>query len=384
MRPPKQAHIRRVICGILLLSLFLQSAILAAPANKRSRLQRQNARIQSQIREVRNGVRAARDRAYQRKIQLKVNERKLLKARHELQVATLTLARKKIELHRATVNLREAKREYEDSREQAGDRLVAVYRRGEPGYLEMLFSAENFGDILERVQLAQFMMDRDRETLDTLKARKAKLASYQTHVKEKAREVSSWQQQVAEKHNATALQRETTARKLTAERSQVAALEAELAALERDSAEITAMLRRMSSSSAGRRRRVAQYAGRMGGLPVNGRITSGFGYRYHPVLHYRRLHTGIDIAAPSGTPIYAYGGGEVIFAGWRGGYGNAVMIDHGRDRVTLYGHMSAISVSTGQVVAGRQLIGYVGSTGLSTGPHCHFELRINGSPVNPR
>ncbi len=119
-------------------------------------------------------------------------------------------------------------------------------------------------------------------------------------------------------------------------------------------------------------------------MPVGGRISSEFGYRVHPISGARRLHAGMDIAAGSGTPIGAAGAGTVIFAGWRGGYGNCIIIDHGGGIATLYGHQSSLAASVGQSVSAGQVIGYVGSTGYSTGPHLHWEVRVNGSPTNPR
>ncbi|MSO78539.1 MAG: hypothetical protein EXQ79_02920 [Acidimicrobiia bacterium] len=117
--------------------------------------------------------------------------------------------------------------------------------------------------------------------------------------------------------------------------------------------------------------------------PVPGAITSNFGNRYHPVLHYNRMHTGADMHASAGTPIHACRGGVVVIAGPQGGYGNAVVIDHGGGMATLYGHQSRLAVSEGQTVVAGQVIGYVGSTGMSTGPHLHFEVRLTGNPVDP-
>jgi murein DD-endopeptidase MepM/ murein hydrolase activator NlpD len=105
--------------------------------------------------------------------------------------------------------------------------------------------------------------------------------------------------------------------------------------------------------------------------------------RYHPILHYARMHAGLDFGAAWGSPIVAAADGQVVVAGWTGGYGRAVEIGHGGGIVSLYGHMSGVVATPGQMVRQGQVIGYVGSSGLSTGPHLHFEVRINGRPVDP-
>jgi murein DD-endopeptidase MepM/ murein hydrolase activator NlpD len=119
--------------------------------------------------------------------------------------------------------------------------------------------------------------------------------------------------------------------------------------------------------------------------PVAGaRLSSGFGMRFHPVLGYSRMHQGVDFAARTGTPILASAGGMVVFSGWGGGYGNVVVLDHGKGMRTRYAHMYRIGVRNGQRVEQGQNIGQVGSTGLSTGPHLHYEVWQNGKPVDPR
>ncbi|MCL2503339.1 MAG: M23 family metallopeptidase [Coriobacteriia bacterium] len=120
-------------------------------------------------------------------------------------------------------------------------------------------------------------------------------------------------------------------------------------------------------------------------VPSSRRVTSYFGYRTHPIFGDRRLHTGLDIGASQGSVIVAAGSGTVIYTGYRGGYGNTVMIDHGNGVVSLYAHQAngSIMVQTGQKVASGEQIGKVGSTGNSTGPHLHFEVRVNGTPKNP-
>ena len=121
-------------------------------------------------------------------------------------------------------------------------------------------------------------------------------------------------------------------------------------------------------------------------IPVNAtRVSSPYGTRYHPILKTYRMHSGIDYAAPTGTPIMAPADGVVSFAGVKGGYGNAIMLNHRKGMETLYGHMSAFvsGVSAGKSVKAGDVIGFVGSTGRSTGPHLHYEVRINGQIVDP-
>ena len=117
--------------------------------------------------------------------------------------------------------------------------------------------------------------------------------------------------------------------------------------------------------------------------PQYTRLSSPFGYRIHPSSHVRKLHTGIDFGAPANSPAVAGADGVVISAGWYNGYGNTVVISHGNGISTLYAHNNSLCVTKGQSVKRGQQIAYIGSTGNSTGPHCHFEVRINGTPVNP-
>ncbi|MCB1246927.1 MAG: M23 family metallopeptidase, partial [Acidimicrobiia bacterium] len=151
--------------------------------------------------------------------------------------------------------------------------------------------------------------------------------------------------------------------------------ETEITALEREEASIRAAIDAAASPAPSGSGRLIR--------PVPGAISSGFGPRIHPIYGTSKMHNGVDMNARMGDPIKAAGSGTVILAGVKGGYGNAVMIDHGGGMVTLYGHQSKLGVSVGQHVDRGEVIGWVGSTGLSTGPHLHFEVRINGTPRNP-
>jgi murein DD-endopeptidase MepM/ murein hydrolase activator NlpD len=179
------------------------------------------------------------------------------------------------------------------------------------------------------------------------------------------------------------VQRDAVAQQEARERTVVASIRsrkaeytAELAGLQATSTEIRALLYDLQVNQT----RASNFHVER---PVPGEITSGFGPRYHPVLGYGRMHTGLDFRAPYGSEIHAAAGGRVVWSGARGGYGNAVVIDHGNQYATLYGHASQLFVDVGEQVATGDTIAAAGSTGLATGPHLHFEVRILGNPVDP-
>jgi murein DD-endopeptidase MepM/ murein hydrolase activator NlpD len=156
--------------------------------------------------------------------------------------------------------------------------------------------------------------------------------------------------------------------------------------LQRDSDQVAAMIRQRVAYLPPSQRRPGDIVVDGNGplsFPVRAPITSHFGWRTHPILGTSRLHAGTDFGADTGTPIRAAGAGTVIFAGWQGGYGNTVIIDHGQGMTTLYGHCNELYVRDGQSVQRGEAIAAVGSTGMSTGPHLHFEVRIGGEPQNP-
>lgn len=175
--------------------------------------------------------------------------------------------------------------------------------------------------------------------------------------------------------------RDEEAANLAAARSLLARINGDIAAAEEHKEGLEADAARLQRELAARGS-AGEAPGTLG-WPVSGRVTSPFGYRVHPILGTRKLHTGIDMSSPAGAPIAAAGDGVVVIAGPYGGYGNAVVIDHGGGLATLYAHQSAVRVSTGATVSRGQTIGAVGCTGLCTGPHLHFETRENGMPVDP-
>jgi murein DD-endopeptidase MepM/ murein hydrolase activator NlpD len=262
------------------------------------------------------------------------------------------------------------------------DRAELLLERGSVSYLEILIKADSFEDFLTRAALVQEIAEYDNNKLQTLK-------KYAEQVKTLKEELE------AEKASVVALKADADAKMDTLEskRAQsqsiidslsgdIAEYEKALAAQEKAEAAARAEIARLSSGSSSAS---TPYTGGAFKWPsTSSYITSSYGTRTHPVTGKIKTHTGIDIGAAHGTDIYAAADGTVLISGWNaGGYGNYVVIDHGGGLTTLYAHCSSLLVSSGQKVTRGQVIAKCGSTGMSTGPHIHFEVLKNGAHTNP-
>ncbi|MGZ4650477.1 MAG: M23 family metallopeptidase [Kineosporiaceae bacterium] len=272
--------------------------------------------------------------------------------------------------------------------------------------LSVALGADNPEDFADRVALAGVALRSKGNAVDELAVRQADLRARTAKLQAAAAEVGVLKQQsaaavtarraaqqaadAARARTAALLAQEQAALKVA--QTKVGAERARLDALQQEQAKLQAMLAARARAQAAARRQQGGDGGAPGpssgylSYPANGPVTSPFGLRYHPILHIWRLHSGIDFGIPCGTPVYAAAPGLVISAGWAGGYGNRVVIDHGYvdgvDLATTYNHLTRIVAGGGHVSRG-QLIAYSGTTGLSTGCHLHFETLVNGSYVNP-
>jgi len=285
-------------------------------------------------------------------------------------------------------------------------RLVDAYERGDLGYVNVLLASTSFSDFVERWEDIRYLIVANQKTVRERRAAERDVARGRRELDgERVRLDESMRRQQQARYHLAALasertqlaaaaeaQRRTVAVEVTQLENLSAAQEAQLERFIQERQRIEAARR---AAEAEARRRAAQLAGQElppsavdGGpsafaWPASGPITDPFGMRLHPVTHQWRMHNGLDIGAPMGATITASAAGKIIYAGWEGGYGNTIIIDHGGAASTLYGHCSQLFVSDGQDVAQGQAIGAVGSTGVSTGPHLHFEIRINGVAVDP-
>ena len=284
----------------------------------------------------------------------------------------------KIRQNEAALKAKEA--DYNKTRKVYEKRLRDIYENGQVNYIDVLLGSTDFRDFASRMYLLQRVIRRDFNLIDTLNTQKQALEHQKTILDDNKRELDAIHAEATAEQKIIAqktVERQALYEQALAEKAK---LDAEYEELQRNSQEITAMIQRMEEEG-----RLAAQAHGSGQFmwPVNGEITSPFGWRVHPIWGTQIFHAGLDIGADYGEPVHAADSGTVVYAGWMGGYGNAVMIDHGGGLVTLYGHNSSITVGEGQQVGKGETIALAGSTGNSTGPHCHFEVRVHGEVTNP-
>ena len=260
-------------------------------------------------------------------------------------------------------------------------RVRDIYINGQISYVDVLFGAKDFADLMTRMDVLKRIIKHDYDLIMKVREEKATVENTRAQLeKDKAEAevlVTDAQAKKAKVEDKESEQQVLLDQAIYDRDTSERMYEEIMAA----SQEVANMIRRSHMSSAG-------YSGAPAGAggmiwPISGPITSEFGWRTHPIFGTARFHSGLDIGGDYGMPIYASASGTVIYAGWISGYGNAVIIDHGGGVTTLYGHNDSLNVSEGENVAQGQVIAMCGSTGNSTGPHCHFEVRENGEPVSP-
>jgi murein DD-endopeptidase MepM/ murein hydrolase activator NlpD len=330
-------------------------------------------RYDDRIGAVQSQISATQRRLNQVQGDLDRQKAKLLAVRNRLEVARDRLARLRSRLALA--------------RKVLAQRLVEIYKADAPDALTVILESDGFGDLLERAEFLKRISDQDRQITDRVRGLRdqahnqaVELADLEqqeqvaaVRILRQRDQVAAVENQLVGSRNELASARADKRGALATVRQSRVALEGDLAALEKEQARVQAALQGAGQTFDGPIKHGS------GGLiwPVNGPVVSPFGMRWG------RLHAGIDIAVPSGTAIHAAAAGRVVLMGWVGGYGNYTCIQHTASMSTCYAHQASFATSNGASVSQGQVIGYSDCTGHCFGPHVHFEVRINGAPVDP-
>ncbi len=343
---------------------------------------------QQRLQQIQDQLAAQKMKLHETRLKEQESLSKLVLIKTELGKTTRDLTRAKTKIVENVGQINDLASQIDAAREtlkqksnKLNKRVREIYKSSAVNYLDLLFSTHSMADFINRAYFFGKIIEGDAKLISDVsdeyhlfKNKKEKLVAVTEQVKDLAKEIGQKRSEIAQK----AEEEKGVWSDLKDRREDY---EKKVAELEKSSEQLTRIIQEKMAE----RKRAGVSAHGSGALdwPLRGRITSPFGYRRDPFWRGRHMHTGIDIANSYGEIIRAADGGEVIFSGWWDGYGKAVVIDHGRNISTVYGHMSRIYVENGNKVSKGQIIGLVGSTGYSTGPHLHFEVRVNGKPTNP-
>jgi murein DD-endopeptidase MepM/ murein hydrolase activator NlpD len=377
-----------ILVAAMPLALWMLVPVLSDGAPLSSRIESKKHAIEQK--KGREHVLTTTISSYTKRINLLQGDISTLQARQARIEADL--ARKRVELARVQDELRQERirivklrARLAEARAALSERLVELYKADHPDVVTVILESNGFADLLERAEFMQRVSQQDARIIDRVREAKAESVAAEkrlqaleerqrrvtAEVARRAAEVDAIKDRLVDRQQEFQSARTLKSRALATTRAQRQDLEGDLKALEKEQA---AVLAKLQSAQGGGP--VRQGSGSFI-WPVNGPVVSPFGMRWG------RLHAGVDIAVPAGTPIHAADSGRVVLLGWTGGYGNYTCISHGGSLSTCYAHQSRYGTSMGASVSKGQVIGYVGCTGHCFGDHLHFEVRVNGAPVDP-
>ncbi|MFA5113293.1 MAG: peptidoglycan DD-metalloendopeptidase family protein [Candidatus Margulisiibacteriota bacterium] len=358
----------------VLACLLLGSAAMADKLTEQEKLQQ----IQHELKQSQARLKETKQKRQEELGKLVVITQELKQANKRLNKAKEKISENVTKITELSVELKKTEADLEQKSSLLETRVREAFKNGRVSYLDLLFLSRSVSDFLNRSYYFEKVVARDASLIRGVRQDLQETKTKRTVLNDRTKEIKQLATVIAEQKSKIVTQAEEKKKVLDDLKERQAEYEQKIAELERSSRELEVLIQKKMAE----RKRAGVSARGSGTMiwPLQGRITSRYGASRR---WGRSRHTGVDIATTYGTPILAADGGEVIFAGWWDGYGKAVVIDHGKGIATVYGHMSRIYPAVGLTVAKGQTIGLEGSTGYSTGPHLHFEVRKNGKPVNP-
>ncbi|MGE4273054.1 MAG: murein hydrolase activator EnvC [Desulfitobacterium sp.] len=369
---------KKGIVALLLTTVMLASSVIPLQAgeledaiNKQRELQRKEEQARSQL----NKLTFTAD-----KLQGQIKN-----LATQIAVAENTLDATQVAYNQAAEAVTLSEQELKEREEELANRQVVlrqrvreIYEAGQVSYLEIIFEAEDLSDFITRLEYFNRLVANDQKILTDISLERARIEE-ETKLLQVRRDEAAQLKTAAEEAKAAldGKKREHQVALDSNKKAQNNIFE-QIEQMEADSNAIAEKIRKLTANSGVVHGTISTYP-----LPGYTEVSSSYGWRIHPITKKKSLHTGTDLPAPTGTKVLAAGNGEVIMASWYGAYGNAVIVDHGGGYTTLYGHNSKLAVKVGDMVKAGDVVAYVGSTGWSTGPHLHFEVRIKGETTDP-
>lgn len=372
---------KQTLIALIFTIIFVTGLLVPVYAdNDLSDYQKKQQDINKQIDSAQNKVNAEKQKESAITTQINKLEKNMKNTQSEINTLDARISSLNGNIKETEDEVKKIEEDMVEQKEILSERLVFIYEQGDISYLEVLLSADDLKDFLTRYDMLQSIVNQDREMIEDLHEKNRQVVLQKNNLEIQKRELESARTKHNDEKQILLAQKDDKRKILNSVSRQRKQREQMVRDLENTSNELEQAIRRIQSGGKGELTGTGIYT-----WPTPGykHITCPFGQRIHPILKVRKLHTGIDIGAPSGAKIVAADSGTVIRSTYNGAYGNVVVIDHGNGMSTLYAHQSRRLVKDGDIVNKGDTIGKVGSTGWSTGPHLHFEVRVNGTPVNP-
>ncbi len=362
---------------VFLIVLFLVTSTINVHAEtnqeKLKRIQDEIAATRSKITQIKNNINALVEEINKIDSNIQELEDEIDSLNNQIEITQQSLDKTKQELDAA-------EKEREEHKKVADERIKLMYMYGSMDYVQILFASQSITDLISRIDAIKTLTNYDKGILDELLRIENEIAEKKQKIEDDKKALVDLKQE-SEKTIATQLNAKNGKQELMkAMYDDKSGLEAELKAEEAESAAVQKLILAEMDPNRDFQNKKGYY---LWPTPGYKHLTSPFGYRIHPIYGYKIFHAGVDIGAANKSKIISPGNGIVILARYYGGYGNAVIIDMGGGVTMLFGHCSSLNVKKGDYVVAGQIIAHVGSTGVSTGPHLHFEVRKNGTAVNP-